>query len=259
MIINRAITATALIGGLIALATSLIYGNVIIVLASALLFTISLALWKYGYILIPLFTRAANVIEVRGEHEVPSSRDYIIKKTASGYFVTRFLEIRFYESSMDKSEDQKTTMFESFEKAISSLRYVVKISLLVSVLDLSKEIEDIKTRRSAAETKKAKAGSGSDEITKLDREIAKWNRLLDRLMHGEKSIELIAFASTSAFGLTRDEAVSRASRQAKELKTILSSSMGAEVHDLVDRDMLQCFEWDYFVPSSSEEVKDDIF
>lgn len=259
MFINRAITATALIGGLLALATSMIYGNALIVLASAILFTASLGLWKYGYILIPVFTRAANVVEVRGEHEVPPGRDYIIKKTPSGYFVTRFLEIRFYESSMDKSEDQKSMMFEAFEKAISSLRYVVKISLLISVLDLSKEIDDIKTRRSAAEAKKAKSGARSDEITKLDREIAKWNRLLDRLMHGEKSVELVAFASTSAFGLTRDEAVSRASRQAKELKTILSSSMGCEVHDLVDTDMLQCFEWDYFVPSTSEEIKDEIF
>lgn len=259
MFINQAITATALIGGIIALAASFIYVSPIAVVISAFFFFLSLALWKYGYILIPFFTKATNIIEVRMGYEVPPSRDHIIKKTSSGYYASRFLEIRFYESAIDKSDEQKTSMFEAFEKAISALKYVVKISLLISALDLSRHIDDIKTKRSAAEAKKTRSSSGSDAIVKLDREIAKWNRLLDRLMHGERPIEVIAFATTTAFGLTRDEAVSRVSRQAKELKTILSSSLGCEVLDLADLDMLRCFEWEQFFPTSAEEIKDEIF
>lgn len=259
MFINRAITATALIGGLIALATSLVYFHWVTIIAAAFLFTLSLALWKYGYILIPIFTKATNVIEVRSGYEVPPSRDHIVRKTPSGYYATKFLEVRFYESSMDKSEDKKTAMFESFEKVISSLKYVVKLSLLISAMDLSKEIDEIKTRRSAAEARKAKSSGAADELIKLDREIAKWNRLLDRITHGERSIEVIAFATTTAFGLTRDEAVGRVSRQAKELRTILSSSLGCDVQELVDLDMLRCFEWEQFFPTSAEELKDEIF
>jgi len=259
MFINRAITLSALVGGMISLAATLIYGNAALAVAAAFLFTLSIALWRYGYILVPLLTRAANVVEVRGGYEIPPGRDYIIKKTPSGYYATKFLEIIFYESAMDKSEAQKTTMFESFEKAISALKYVVKISLLISALDLSKHIEEIKTKRSAAEARKAKGGGSSDDMVRLDREIAKWNRLLERITHGERPVELIAFASTTAFGITRDEAVGRVARQSKELKTVLSSSLGCDVAELADLEMLRCFEWEHFFPTSQEEIKDEIF
>ncbi len=259
MLVNRAITVTALAGGVLSLAASLVYGSGIFALVAALLFTASLALWKYGYILVPMLTRAANVIEVRAGYEVPPTRDYIVKKTASGYYATKFLEIRFYESSMDKGEADKATMFESFEKAIAALKYVVKISLLVSAVELTKELDDIKTKRSAAEARKAKGGASSDEIVRLDREIAMWNRMLDRITRGERPVELIAFASTTSFGLTRDEASTRVARQAKELRTVLSSSLGCDITELSDLDMLRCFEWEQFFPTSQEDIKDEIF
>lgn len=259
MFISRAITISCLIGGIIALAATLVYGNGYLALAAAFLFTLSLALWKYGYILIPMLTKAANVVEVRGGYEVPPGRDHIIKKTPSGYYATKFLEIRFYESSMDKTEAEKASMFESFEKAIVALKYVVKISLLISALDLSRHIDEIKTKRSAAESRRAKGGGSADETIRLDREIAKWNRLLDRITHGERPVEVIAYASTTAFGITRDEAVGRVAGQAKEIKTILSGSLGCEIMELADLDMLRCFEWEQFFPTTQEEIKDEIF
>jgi hypothetical protein len=197
---------------------------------------------------------------VHGGYEVPTSRDYIIKKNEAGYYTSKFLEIRFYESSMDKNTEEKKTMFDSFEKAISSLKYIVKISLMISTLDLSKHIDEIKTKRGTVEAKKAKeAKLAVDESMRMDRELAYWNRLLDRITQGERPVEIIAFASTTAFGLTRDEALARVSRQAKELKTILSSSLGCDVRDLKDLEMLKCFEWEYFYPTTQEEIKDALF
>jgi len=259
MLINRAVTVTALAGGLLSLAASLVYGNAILAFFSAIFFTISLALWKYGYVLIPMLTKAAKVIEIRGGYEIPPGRDYIIKKTSSGYYATKFLEIVFYESSMDKTASEKSNLLESFEKAVAALKYMVKISLMISVLDLPKHVDDIKTRRSAAEARKSKGGVSANEMVRMDREIAKWNRLLDRMTQGERAIELISFASTTSFGITRDEAVSKVARQAKELNTILSSSLGCDMKELVDLDMIRCFEWEHFAPTSSEEIKDEIF
>lgn len=262
MFLNRAVTVAALVGGFLALIVSFVQpvGGFIFPLIAAVLFTGSIFLWKYGYLFIPLITRATNVVEVRGGYEVPPSRDYILKKTPGGYYATKFMEIRYYESSLDKSEEEKRTMFEAFEKAISSLKYIVKISLLVSAIDLSKHIDDIKTKRSNAETKRAaEARTKSEELIKYDREIAMWNRLLSRLGKGERPVEVIAFGSTTAFGLTREEAVSRVHRQAKEVRTILSSSLGSDVRDLKDLDMLKCFEWELFFPTTEEEVRDEIF
>lgn len=260
MFLNRAITIAALVGGVLAIIVSLVYQNPLVPILAGFFFLMSLFLWRYGYLIMPMITKATNVVEVRGSYEVPPTRDFVLKKTSSGYYATKFLEVRFYESSMDKSQDEKKTMFESFEKAISSLKYVVRITMMVSALDLSKHIEDIKTKRSSAETKRSKSSDmGSDERVRTDREIAMWNRLLDRITQGERPVELIAFSSTTAFGLTKDEAISRVSRQAKELKTILSSSLGCDIRELSDLEMLKCFEWDFFFPTTHEEIKDETF
>jgi len=260
MFLNRAVTMVSLVGGVLSIIISLVSGEMLFPLIAAMFFTLSLLLWKYGYIIIPVFTRATNVIEVHGGYEVPSTRDYIVKKNDSGYYASKFLEVKFYESSMEKDTGGKRAMFESFEKAISSLKYIVKISLMISTLDLSKHIDEIKTKRSTVEAKKAKGTKlAANEALRMDRELAYWNRLLDRITQGERPVEVIAFASTTAFGLTRDEALSRVSRQAKELRTILSSSLGCEVRDLKDVEMLKCFEWDYFYPTTREEIKDALF
>ncbi len=260
MFINRAVTAISILGGLVCVVLSLIYGNPILPVIGSVFFLLSIALWRYGYIIVPVLTKATNIVEVHGGYEVPPTRDYIIKKNESGYYASKFLEVRFYESSMDKNADEKKTMFDSFEKAVSSLKYIVKITLMISTLDLSNHIEEIKTRRGTVEAKKAKeAKIAADESMRMDRELAYWNRLLDRITQGERPVEVIAFASTTAFGLTRDEALSRVSRQAKELRTILSSSLGCDVRELTDLDMLKCFEWDYFFPTTQEEIKDALF
>lgn len=257
---NRALTIGALVGGVLSVLAGASFANPFLVAFSAAMFFLSIVIWKYGYLLMPAITKATNIIEVRNSYEVAPTRDYIIKKTENGYYAAKFLEIRFYESTMDKEEGHKNLMFESFEKAISSLKYIVKISLLISAIDLSKHIDDIKTKRSTAESKKAKySRESSEETVRLDREIAMWNRLLDRITHGERPIELIAFASTTSFGLTKEEAVSKVRRQSKEVKTILSSALGSDVLELVDRDMLRCFEWDLIFPANYEELRDDVF
>ncbi|MCI0558047.1 MAG: hypothetical protein MN733_06095, partial [Nitrososphaera sp.] len=249
-----------MLGGVVTTIVALVYGNAILAVISGIFFLLSFGLWKYGYIIVPVLTKATNIIEVHGGYEVPPTRDYIIKKNEAGYYASKFLEIRFYESSMDKNSDEKRTMFDSFEKAISSLKYIVKISLMISTLDLSKHIDEIKTKRGTVEAKKAKeAKLAVDESMRMDRELAYWNRLLDRITQGERPVEIIAFASTTSFGLTRDEALSRVSRQAKELRTILSSSLGCDIRDLKDLEMLKCFEWEYFYPTTQEEIKDALF
>ena len=257
---NRAITIASLVGGMLCVLVAIGFGSTILTAVAALLFTLSILIWKYGYILFPMITKATNIVEMRNAYEIASTRDYIIKKVENGYYATKFLEIRFYESSIDKTEENKQTMFEAFEKAITSLKYIVKISLLISAVDLSKHVDEVKTKRSAAEAKKSKyLKEGSDEVMRLDREIAMWNRLLDKIAYGERPIELIAFASTTAFGLTREEAVGKVKRQSKEIRTILSSSLGSDIVELLDLDMLRCFEWELFFPATPEEMRDEVF
>lgn len=256
---NRAFTFIPLVGGIVAILAGVALSNALLIAVAAISFMFSILFWNYGYLIIPVITKATNIVEIRNGYEVAPTRDYIIRKAESGYYAAKFLEIKFYESSMDKEQDQKRLLFESFEKVISSLKYIVKISLLISAVDLSKHIEEIKTKRSAAESKKSKyAKENSEEVVRLDREIAMWNRLLDRITHGERPVEIIAFGSTTAFGLTKEEAVAKVRRQSKEVKTILSSSLGSDVVELIDKDMLRCFEWELFFPATYDELRDEM-
>lgn len=260
MYFNRGVTIASILGGFISLVLCIVLNNAIFAILAALMFTCSLILWKYGYLIVPVITKATNIVEVRDSYEVPPSRDCIIKKRPEGYYCTKFLEVRFYESAMDKGEGEKRLIFESFEKAVSALKYAVKLSMLISAIDVSKHIDEIKTRRSNIETKRfSQEKLDTSDIVRYDREIAMLNRLLDRFGKGERPVEMVAFASTTSFGLTRDEALSKINRQAKELRTILSSALSSDVRELKDVEMLKCFEWELFAPSSEEELRDEVF
>ncbi|MBN2122440.1 hypothetical protein JW721_05310 [Candidatus Micrarchaeota archaeon] len=259
MITNRMVTFAVLGGGVLSLLFSFVSGQIIFTVISSFFFAISMLLWKYGYILIPFFTSAANVIEVRGGYNIPPTRDCITKRAGGGYYASKFLEIQFYESMIDKDDAGKSSMIESFEKSLASLKNVLKISLLVSAVDLTKHIDKIKAKRSSAESRRRRLPPNSEEIVRLDREIAMWNRQLERITRGDRSLEITAFAQTTAFGVTREEAISKARRQAKEAKTILSSTLGADVAELLDTDMIKCFEWSYFIPADSEQLRDEVF
>lgn len=259
MIMNRAVTITAMLGGILCIILSFAFGSAFFAFVAAVLFLAGFSLWKYGYLLVPMLTKASNVIEIRGPYEVASTRDYIIRRSGDGYYATKFMEVKFYESSMDKDEGGKKYLFEAFEKTIGSLKFMTKISMMISPVNLTTHIEDIKTKRGAAESKRAKLQKSSEEAVKLDREISMWNRLLDKITTGERPVEILAYASTTAYGITREEAVSKAKRQAKEVKTALSSTLGCDVTELYDLDMIRCYEWEFFPPASEEDMKDEVF
>lgn len=259
MTLNRIITILCLLGGMLAFILALVFGAYVPAILSAFLFFLSLFIWKYGYLLIPYFTKAANIVEVRGEYIIPPTRDYILKKSEGRYYATKFLEILFYESTLDKNKEGRHFLFESIERALGSLKQTVKIGFLLSPIDLSSYSDNIKTKRSEAEAKKSKISEQSPDIVRLDREIAMWNRLLERISSGEKPMEIITYATTTASGATKDEAVMRVKRLAQEIKTILSSTLHADVNELSDLDMIKCFEWEYFVPERREDFLDEVF
>jgi len=257
--INKVVVSVSLVGGLIALLLTFIYGGFYLSFLASILFFLSILIWKYGYIIIPYLTRFTNIIEIRDGYEIPSTRDVIIKKSSNGYYAGKFMEIRFYKSVSDKSESDQIAILRSFERAIASIKYIVKISLLVSGVDLSKYLDKIKEKRSVAEDKRSKIPPNSPDTARLDREISMWNRLIKRVTGGDRPVELVAYVSTVSQAITKEDVLSRVNRQAKEVSTILSSSLGCDVVPVYDLDMIRLFEWEKFFPTTMEELKDELF
>jgi hypothetical protein len=69
---------------------------------------------------------------------------------------------------------------------------------------------------------------------------------------------VIAYAQTSAVGLSKDAAIALAKQQANELKTVLANALNVEVYQLTADQMLRCFEWDKFFPVKPQELEESV-
>lgn len=152
-------------------------------------------------------------------------------------------------------------MKQSYERALSSLNYVYKISNMVCPIDLSPYIDRIKERRSKAESRLSEitslptnSNTGS-EIALLKREIESCEKQLDKIQSGERPMQVVNYLMTTASSHSKDDAISKVKQQAAEIKTVVSSTLDTEVAPLYGEDMKKCFEWEYLLPE--KDTKDE--
>ncbi|MBN2478217.1 hypothetical protein JXB01_02900 [Candidatus Micrarchaeota archaeon] len=223
----------------------------------------SIALMKFGYVVMPLITKQTKTsVYLEEPYEIPPSQDVIVKKSGNEYLASSFLSIKIYESSTEKSLEQNIAYNEYFERAISNMKYVTKISYLVYVEDISAKRKDLETKRAEAQLRLAREKEKPDpdvlKIDRYEREVAKYDNEINKMVRGEKPMGVIAYAMTTAKGISKEAAIAEAKAQAKELRTLLANSLNVEVELLTADSMLKCFEWEMFFPSSREGIEDSV-
>lgn len=256
---NRLYTVLSLAGGLFCLAASLFFGSAPAAALGALFFFLALAAWKYGYALYPYFARNAKIVEAGRNFEIPPSQDVVVGKEGGSFLATVFLAARLYESASEGGAEQAGRMFE---RAISSSGFPFKVCCLVCPLPLRLELDEMREKRSLAESRREKLShgkGGESERARLEREIAMWGRQIDRLAGGEKPLEVVFYLSTTADGRTKEEAVSRAKAQGEELSVVMGSALSCEIVRLQGEEMKRAFWWDFFGPSTREAMADQLF
>jgi hypothetical protein len=199
---------------------------------------------------------------LRGDdYELVPSQDVLLKRTPTGYVAVAYLGVQLRESSSAKDASGKALLIDLFERAISSMRYTVKLSVMVCPLDLSDYADKLTERRSLAEHKKAQLSSRkkSDEAARLEREIDSYSQQLRRLTGGERPMQVVAFASTSAEGLTREEALSRVRAQASETAAVLSNSLSCHLWPLSGEELLMASEWERAGAADKNALADATF
>lgn len=257
---NRLYTALCMAGGFFCLAAALFFGSGLAAAAGSLLFFLSLAIWKYGYILLPYFTKGARIVEAGRNFEIPPSQDVIVGRGSSSFLATVFLSARLYESSSDKDSDGRRSYSEMFERAVSSFGFPFRLCCHVTPIDLKGELEEIRTKRSMAESRMEKLRrEKSAEAARLRREIAMWSRQIERLTSGQKPLEVVFYLSTTASGLTKEEAIARARAQGEQLSVVVGGALSCEVAKLAGEDMKRCFAWDFFGPTDADDLRDQLF
>lgn len=221
-------------------------------------------LWKYGYIIVPLLTqRTKTVIMTDTGYEIPPEQDVIVKNVNDVYYASCFLSLRIYESATEKSIDENISYNQYFERAISNLKYVTKIAYMLYVEDVGEKRKTLETKRAEAQLRLAREKEKPEpDILKLDkyeREVAHWDAQLTKLIKGIKPMGVLAYAMTTAAGISKDAAIAAARTQANELKTVLANALNVEVLQLSGDELLKCFEWEKFYPTSIRELEEAVF
>jgi hypothetical protein len=256
---NRIYTVLSLAGGLFCLAASLFFGSAPAAAAGALFFFLSLLFWKYGYAIYPYFAKGAAVVEVGRNFEIPPSQDVVVGKEGGNFLATVFLCAHLYESATDGAAASAGKMFE---KAISSSGFPFKVCCLVCPLSLRAELDEMREKRSLAESRREKLSHGKgneSERARLEREVAMWGRQIEKLTVGEKPLEVVFYLSTTAPGRTKEEATTRARTQSEELSVVMGSALSCEITMMRGEEMKRLFWWDFFGPTGSEDLADQLF
>lgn len=219
--------------------------------------------WRYGYIMVPLITSRTRIIMMSDlGYEIPPTQDVIVKSVDGVYYSSAFLGMKIFESATEKSAEENLVYSQFFERAISNIKYVTKISYMLYVEDVTEKRKSIETKRAEAQLRLARErDKPQPDVLKLDkfeREIQKEDNELSRLVKGVKPMGIIAYAQTTAVGVSKDAAMSLARSQAKELRSILENALNVEVNQLTGDEMLKCFEWEKFFPVTVQELEESV-
>lgn len=218
----------------------------------------SIMVYKYGYWVIPYFTRGLRTIRTQDAlFEMPPSEDVLVKYEGGAYTATLFLGVRIFKSSTAMGEDEKAAFMSLWERAVSGMKSVVKFGTLIYIKDLSKYRESIESRKAKAQMllgqEREKPNPDQAYMERVEREIAMWDNIQSRLSVGEKPTAISTFIQASATGATRDAAIAAARAHANEIRATVGTALNVEVIPLSGEEMKRCFDWAYAVPPGIRE------
>ena len=215
---------------------------------------------KYGYIVIPMITQRTKVILMTDTgYEIPPSQDVIVKKVGNLYYSSAFLGIRIYESATEKTMEQNIAYNEDFERSISNIKYVAKVAYMLYAEDIGEERKKIETKKAEAQLRLSREREKTEpdvlKIDKYEREVSMWDEQLNKLTRGMRPMGVLAYAMTTASGVSKEAAIAAVRSQARELKVTLSNSLNVQVDQLAADQMLKCFEWEKAMPPTPRELE----
>lgn len=220
-------------------------------------------IWKYGFLIIPLITQRTKTVMITSEgFEIPSEQDVIVKASNGVFYASAFLGLKIFESATEKTIEENVSYSKYFERAISNLKYVTKIAYMLYVEDVGEKRKMIETKRAESQLRLSREREKPEpdvlKIDRYERDVAHWDAQLNKLIKGVKPMGVVAYAMTTATGLSKEAAMAAARSQASELRTVLANALNVEVIQLSGDEMLKCFEWERFYPISPQELEEGV-
>ena len=242
------------------------YVKVLLALLCAFAAVLALVIYKYGYVVIPWFTKnrkmTTPLISTGLSYEIPPTNDVVIGVGENVYYATAYIGVRIVDSPSEKGEEELGSYMRSYERAISGLRYVAKLSLMVYVKDLGKEKDRIQEKIYGVQYRLNREREKPDpdpiNLEKLENELAAWNSMLHRFTSGNRPMAVVAYIMTTAIGVSREQATAAAKRQAEELRTLFGNALNVDAKILTAEEMLRCFHWELMIPKEYADLEQQL-
>lgn len=218
----------------------------------------SVAIYKYGYWLLPFFKGQRTIRTTEADIEIPPSNDVIVKREGGKYYASMFLGVKIYKTTTAMSPVEKMGFMNLWEKTVSGIKSVTKYGVLVYITDLSKYKQSIENRKAKAQMalgeERTKPNPDKNRIDVLEREIAMWDNIMERVTKGAKPINTLTFVQITAEGVTRDGAIAAVRTEANKARAAISTTLNVEVSLLTGEDMKRCFDWSCSLPPGLKEL-----
>ncbi len=95
-------------------------------------------------------------------------------------------------------------------------------------------------------------------MDRYEREVVKWEAELQKIIRGVKPMGALAYAMTTATGITKESAIAAVRNQTSEIKAVLTNALNIEIDVLTADEMLKAFEWEKMIPSTPQELEEAV-
>jgi len=249
----RTVTFASLAGALLLLVFSLMWANVWLAGFSSVAFLLTVVVQRFGGVLLPFLLKQLRVVETRGGWQL--DRDVAVVQDGDRFLASAFLEVDVHFSPSRHASDASVSYGAAFEKALCGLSFPAQFGLLVYPVDLEAYREGVLTSRLEAELSisRIKQSTKPDAVALAaqERKKAMAARLLTQLSSGQRPLDAVYYASTTAEGGSFEQAAEKARFQARELKAVLAHALNLSVRTMDGDGLRRCLDWKVAMGSSA--------
>ncbi len=246
----RQVTLACLAGSALCLVFSLMWVNALLAALSAALFFLTVAVQRFGGVLLPFFLKGLRVVETRGGWQL--DRDVAVIADGERFLASAFLDAEIHHAPSRQTPEESASYGAAFEKALCGLSFPAQFGLLIHPVDVAAYREAVLTQRLEAELaiNRLKQSTKPDAVALAgqERKKAMCTRLLQQLSSGQRPLDATYYVCTTAEGRSFEQAAEKARFQARELKAVLAHALNVSIQTLEGDDVRRCLDWRVAIP-----------
>jgi hypothetical protein len=219
----------------------------------------------FDYLVLPFFTSIFGIVEIPAEgYEITKKQDAIIKYVNGVYYAIGYLGASIYEYVLRREEPEENLEgrfiqgLELWERAIGSIKFPIKFSIISFQRDLVAARRELEEQRDYWEYRLSKEMQATMpnamEIDNIQRKIRILDVKLNRMSAGEKPLGVLMYASVYACGLSKEAALKNLESAIKEATVTLGNALDLKITRLSGRDLRNAFLFEYVIPPSEKEL-----